>query len=253
MSPFFRTSGEAPLSVEVLVPANFVSAGWGTPTVCARHGEPAVETKKTQFTSQRSRWLFLLGAIVYYATRKTVTAPAWPFCVRCTKEHTTKTAAGSAGFIVGILIWVGSTQLLPTDAAPIGTLVGIVLFIGGAFTIGRGGRPAIAGGSVTSDGHAVRFAKAHEAFAVQAAAARQAAAQQYAAQQYAAQQAYAPQPYPAQPFAAQPYPAQPFAAQPYPAQPFATQPRPAQPFAAQPGAGQPAADAYPKEQPPAAV
>jgi hypothetical protein len=206
------------MSVEVLIPANFVSAGWGTPTVCARHGESAVEQRKTQFTSRRSGWLFLMGAIVYYATRKTVTAPAWPFCAQCTREHSTKTAAGAASFIVGILIWVGSTQLLPTDVAAIGALVGIALFIGGAIVIGRGGRPTIAGGAVTADGHAVRFAKAHEAFAIQAAAAQQAAAQHYAAQQ-----SYPPQPYPVQP------------------------------FAVQPGAGQAAADAYPPEQPPAAV
>ncbi|MEV6852088.1 hypothetical protein AB0M88_52930, partial [Actinoplanes sp. NPDC051411] len=226
------------MSVEVLVPANFVSAGWGTPTVCARHGEPAVERKRTQFTSRRSGWLFLLGAIVYYATRKTVSAPAWPFCARCTKEYTTKTAAGAGSFIAGILIWVGSTQLLPSDVAPIGTLAGLVLFIGGAVVIARGGRPAIAGGAVTGDGLAVRFARAHEAFAIQAAAAQQAAAQQYATLQSYPAQPFAAQPFVAQPYAAQPYAAQPYAAQPGPGQPFGAQPYPAQPYPAPPFAAQ---------------
>jgi hypothetical protein len=214
------------VSVEVFVPANFVSAGWGTPTVCARHGEPAVETRRIRFVSRTSPWLVLLGVIIYFivsaATRKTVWAPAWPYCNRCKKEGTTKTAAGWGGFLLGLLIWMGSTQL-PQDVAPIGTLIGIALFIGGLIAVGRGSQMAIAGGVVTDDGLAVRFARAHEAFASQAAAAQQAAAQHYAAQQ----------PYPAHPYPAHPYPAQ--------------------PYPAQPGPGQPAADAYPKGQPPAAV
>ncbi|GAA2913297.1 hypothetical protein Acy02nite_90590 [Actinoplanes cyaneus] len=180
------------MSVEVYVPANFVAAGWGTPTVCARHGEAAVERAKIRFVSDTSRWLILLGVIVYVVvmavTRKTVVSPAWPFCARCKREEVTKTLTGWASLIVGLLLWFASVQLL-SKPAPIGALVGVVLFVGGALVAGSGTRPSIAGGVVTNDGQAVRFARAHENFASQAVAAQQAAARQYAAQA-----GYAPQP-----------------------------------------------------------
>lgn len=187
------------MSVDVSVPANFVSAGWGTPSVCARHGEPAVVTSKTRFVSRTSSWLVLLGVIIYFvvmaATRKTVWSPAWPFCARCRKEETTKTLAGWGGLVVGLVIWVGSVQILGSRA-PIGAITGCVLFIGGVILIGRGTRVAIAGGVVTGDGLTVRFARAHEEFANQVALAAQAAARHHAAQSgYPAQ----PAGYPAQP------------------------------------------------------
>ena len=37
------------VAVEVRIPADYVSTGWGTPTVCARHGEPAVAHKRVKF------------------------------------------------------------------------------------------------------------------------------------------------------------------------------------------------------------
>jgi hypothetical protein len=52
-------SGEALVAVEVVIPATFVSAGWGTPTACARHGEPAAETRKVRFVNRTSRWALL--------------------------------------------------------------------------------------------------------------------------------------------------------------------------------------------------
>jgi len=190
------------VSLEVSIPANFVSAGWGTPTVCARHGEPAVERTRIRFASHTSGWLILLGVIVYFivlaATRKTVGSPGWPFCMRCKKEETTKTFAGWGSLIVGLLIWVSSVQLLG-KAAPVGAIIGFVLLVGGFITIGRGTLPTIAGGVVTDDGLAVRFARAHERFANQAALAAQAAAQHAAMQP-----SYPSQPYPAQPGAEQP-------------------------------------------------
>jgi hypothetical protein len=174
------------VSVEVFVPANFVAAGWGTPTVCARHGEPAVVSKRIRFVSHTSAWLILLGVLIYFvvvaATRKSVWSPAWPFCTRCEKERTTKLAAGWGSLLAGAALWVASTQLLPRGAAPIGALIGLVLFVGGAMVAGRGGRYAIAGGVVTDDGRAVRFPRAHETFATQATTAQQAAAHHYAAQ-----------------------------------------------------------------------
>jgi hypothetical protein len=169
-------SREAVVSVKVDVPAIFVATGSETPTVCVRHGEPAVERMKIRFISHTSGWLILLGVIVYLvvatATRKTVVSPAWPFCVRCKREEATKTLAGWGSLIVGLLLWFGSVQLL-SKAAPVGALAGFVLFVGGVIVAGRGTRPRIAGGVVTDSGQAVRFARAHENFASQAMAAQQ--------------------------------------------------------------------------------
>ncbi len=180
------------VSVEVYVPANFVAAGWGIPTVCARHGEPAVERTKVRFVSHTSRWLILIGVIVYVVvmavTRKTVVSPAWPFCARCKKEEVTRTLIGWASLIAGVLLWFASVQLL-SRPAHVGALVGVVLLVGGVIVAGSGTRPSIAGGVVTDDGRAVRFTRAHENFASQAVAAQQAAAQHYAAQA-----GYPPQP-----------------------------------------------------------
>ncbi|MGX6607308.1 hypothetical protein ACWKSP_35055 [Micromonosporaceae bacterium Da 78-11] len=172
------------MSVQLFVPANFVSAGWGTPTVCARHGEPAVVRERIRLVSPVSGWLFLLSPLIYYivvaATRKTVWAPQWPLCVRCKKEQLTYSAAGGAVLLVGLGLWVLCVQV-PDTWARVGAGIGFLAFVGGIIVARRGSRAVIVGGVVSDDGQAVRFADAHEAFARQAVAAQQVAMQHYAA------------------------------------------------------------------------
>ena len=191
------------MAVEVRIPAQFVATGWGIPTVCARHGEPAVVRKRAAFISRNPGWsyaLVLAGVIVFVmvaaAIRKTVVARAWPFCARCNKESRHDVTAGLGLLAAGVVAFA-LTGVLPSEASGPVVFLGIVLLLVGFIVAVRGGNRALrANGHVVDGGRTVQFNRAHEAFAAQVAAAQQAAAQlaaqQAAAQQAAAQQAAAP-------------------------------------------------------------
>ena len=75
--------------MRVVLLADWVLAGYGVPQVCARHGQPAAGVK-TQFRSRTPGWAYALLAlgvvpylVAFYATRKTIFAPSWPFCAQC--------------------------------------------------------------------------------------------------------------------------------------------------------------------------
>lgn len=196
------------MAVEVSIPANFVQTGWGTPSVCSRHGEPAVQTTKLRFISKPPPWAYILilaGVIVFVivaaATRKTVQNQAWPFCARCKKQRAVGLTVGLSLVVVGLILWMVGVGA-QSDAAGVGFLIGLLVFFAGALVAARSGRSALAGGVVTRDGQWVQFAKASEAFAGQAGAAQQAAAQQWA------QRAAAQHPYGAPAYSAQQYPYQ---------------------------------------------
>ncbi|SNY40468.1 hypothetical protein [Paractinoplanes atraurantiacus] len=221
------------MSVQVHIPAQFVATGWGTPTVCARHGQPAVEHKKTRFISRVQGWAYLLllaGALPFlifvFATRKTVESPAWPFCAQCAQRR-------KKGLTIGLsVIAVGVLCVLLLDAAPDNadaplTFLAILAFLAGYIIAIRGAnRMIVANGQVHEKGQFVSFPKAHEAFAAQATQAQQAAAHHHATQaayHHAAQLQTAP-PQPA-PFQANPPQPTPFQAVPPQPQPYA-QPHP---------------------------
>jgi hypothetical protein len=177
------------VAVEVRIPAQFVATGWGTPTVCTRHGEPAVEQKRVTFISRNPGWSYLLllaGVIVFVivasAIRKSVTAAAWPFCARCNEERKRGLTIG-LGILAAGVVAIALVAVLPSDAGGLAVFVGILLLLVGFIVAMRGGsRTMRANGHVTDRGQTVQFDKAHEAFAAQAAAAQQAAAQYPAAQ-----------------------------------------------------------------------
>lgn len=181
------------MTVEVRIPAAYISTGWGTPTVCARHGEPAVAGKRAQFVSRiapGAYLLLLLGVIgvivvaVIAGTRKRATSAAWPFCRRCQARHTKLLYPGAGLILGGIALGVASA--LTSDAAiSTGLLWGILVLIAGAIVFAKSSWAAVAGGRVIDNGQTVEFRRAHDAFAAQAVAAQQAAAQHYTAQ-YAA-------------------------------------------------------------------
>lgn len=196
------------MSVEVRIPAHFVSSGWGTPTVCAKHGEAAVERKKVRFISPPPGWSYVLvlaGVIVFLivvlALRKTVEARDWPFCEHCRQDRKKGLIIGlsiAAAGVVGLVVAFS----IPGDEGAIIALLSILALLAGYIVSLRvGSRVMLAGGRVIDGGQTVQIRKAHEAFAAQAAAAQQAAAQHHAAQQAAAMQAgpapaYPPQAYP---------------------------------------------------------
>ncbi|MBU2666964.1 hypothetical protein KOI35_25975 [Actinoplanes bogorensis] len=182
------------------IPANFVSSGWGIPTVCAKHGEPAVPAasqKKVQFISKPPAWsyaLILLGAlpflIVVLVTRKTVVASAWPFCAQCDaarKRGLFITLGLVAAAIVAFLL-IGAVS---DSLGALMALLGLFLLMAGLiFGLRTANRALLAGGNTTADGFFVEFPKAHETFAAQANAAQQQAAAQQAPPQAFPQQAF---------------------------------------------------------------
>ncbi|MEV4351141.1 hypothetical protein AB0J83_42330 [Actinoplanes sp. NPDC049596] len=177
------------MSVQVHIPASYITSGWGTPSVCARHGEPAVEHKKTRFISRVQGWAYLLllaGALPFLifvlATRKTVEAAAWPFCARCARDRKKGLAIGLALLAVGV-VGIFLASAVPDAAAGLVAIVAVVALVAGYIVALRSAsRMLVAGGQADERGQFVTFRKAHEAFAAQATAALHAAAQHHAAQ-----------------------------------------------------------------------
>lgn len=182
------------LSVGVRIPAAYVSTGWGTPTVCARHGESAVARKRAQFVAGVSPWsylLVLLGvvglvvlAVIIGATRKRATAAAWPFCRRCLEQHAKMLYLGAGLIFGGVVLGVVSASTSEEAISP-GLLLGVLVLIGGGIVLAQSSWAVVAGGRVIDGGQTVEFRRAHDAFVAQAVAAQQAAAQHYAAQRAA--------------------------------------------------------------------
>jgi hypothetical protein len=177
------------VAVEVRIPARFVATGWGTPTVCTRHGEPAVEQKPVRFISRNPGWSYLLllaGVIVFVivasAIRKSVAAAAWPFCARCAEERKRGLTIG-LGIVAAGVVAIALVAVLPDGPGALSVTLGILLLLVGYIVAMRGGsRTLRANGHVIDRGQTVQFDKAHEAFAAQVAAAQQAAAQYAGAQ-----------------------------------------------------------------------
>lgn len=182
------------MAVQVRIPASYVSSGWGTPTVCARHGEPAVTHERTRFVSRLAPYsylLLLLGlvglvilAIVAATTRDTVKAGAWPYCVRCQQRHVTVVSIG-AGLLGGGALLGGVVGTLFGDserAVGAGLPLSFLMIVAGMIVLILSTWAGVAGGLVSDNGQTVFFPQAHEAFAAQAMAAQQAAAHHYAAQ-----------------------------------------------------------------------
>jgi hypothetical protein len=201
--------------------------------VCSRHGNPAATYRKGQFNSRPPVWaypLVVFGAVIFLvvvlATRKSVSAPRWPFCPACAKQRRTllSSGLGMVGaavlfFLLGIVIASNSSD---GGAGPLLIFLALLLLIVGAVVAGLGGWSAIAGAQVSRDGQWVVVPRASEVFAHQVG------------QMHSSARPVAPPP-----------------GYPLPAQP---QPGYAQPGYAQPGYAQPtqhgAAGTHPPHQPP---
>jgi hypothetical protein len=185
------------------IPATWVAAGYGTPTVCARHGEPAQPRAKVRFISRPPAWsyiLIIIGAVIFLivvlATRKTVTAPAWPFCEKCRAMRSRLamigwSVAGAAVllFILAIAVAASSSSDAVGGIAALMFLLSFLAILAGGVVVGRSAWPAIAGGQVSGDGVWLQVTRPSPAFA-QAGAALQAQAQAAQAVQAAQPPAY---------------------------------------------------------------
>jgi hypothetical protein len=165
------------------LPAQWVRVGHGIPTVCSRHGRPATRRVAVQFASRLSPWMylliavsFLIYAIVTWATRKTVVANGWPFCLRCrivrVLQFSTRAAVCAAG-IVAILVVEspGSTRTQLSLTEGLVLVAGLVLFLAGIIAMTRSGWASVARAAVTRDGVWVSVRGAHPRFDAQVRAA----------------------------------------------------------------------------------
>ena len=183
------------------IAAGLVPSGAGVPSVCSRHGEPAVLHKPVKFISKPPGWtyaLLLAGFVPYLiavtALRREVRATSWPFCARCQQMHKRRALLGAALFLPLILIILLVTVAPETDG-PAMVPVAFAAFagcFGGIVALARGSYRMLPQGFVSRDGNWVGFAKAHPAFAAEGRARYEYALQQHTAAQashYAAAQA----------------------------------------------------------------
>ena len=152
------------MPVNTQIPANWVAAGHGVPDVCSRHGEPAVDRRRVRFISRPPQWAYILiifGAIVFVivaaAMRKTVWAPAWPFCARC-REYRKRMAGIGLGIVgLAVVMFIGSIAIGSANSdsdtagslAAFGVLLSIFALIAGLAVAVRAAAPAVAGGQVS--------------------------------------------------------------------------------------------------------
>jgi hypothetical protein len=166
---FFSDIWEAFMPV-VRIPAGQVAAGQ-MPHVCARHGEPAAVMRKIKLISKPAPWtpiLIFLAVIVYVivvtAMRKTVTAPAWPWCAQCKSGRSKMLGIGFGLIGVAVLALVVGVGM-GSDATPIATLVALVALIAGIIVASRGGAQTVSGAFVSRDGQFVEVPKPNDRFA----------------------------------------------------------------------------------------
>jgi hypothetical protein len=154
----------------VTLPAAQVAAGH-LPHVCPRHGEPAIEMKKLKLISKPAPWtpiLILLAVIVYLivvmAMRKTVQAPAWPWCAQCKASRSKMLGIGWGLVGLGVLMFVIGAATADSDAGPLLLFVSWIVLLAGIIVAARGGKQAVTGAFVSQDGNFVEVKKSDPRF-----------------------------------------------------------------------------------------
>jgi hypothetical protein len=133
------------------------------PNVCARHGRPAVERARIRLISKPPSWTYglaFLGGIVFaivtMALRKTVWAPAWPFCDQCRAKRSQLMAIGLGIVALGVLCLAGTIALISANpnspALGLGLLASILVLFAALIVLARSKRVFLAGANVSQDG-----------------------------------------------------------------------------------------------------
>lgn len=156
----------------ITLPSAQVAAGAGhLPPVCPRHGEPATEQRAVKLISKPPAWaaIFILGGGILYliivlALRKTVKAPAWPWCATCTAQRKKLLLIGLPLLAAGLLLLVGAVALNSDSTSPLLALVGIVTLLAGTVVAARGGVVPMTGAMVSGDGQYVEVKKGSDRF-----------------------------------------------------------------------------------------
>jgi hypothetical protein len=194
-------------------------------------------------------------AIVATAIRKTVKAPAWPFCPECKQLRMRMLLIGlgvAFAGLVGLIAGIATVDSNDAVGGPL-MLIGLVALFAGLIVALRSTPAGIALTEVSQDGKFVVARKAHEAFASRVDAIT-AAANSHAAHQPQPVQAGWAQPgqqYPPQGYPQQGYPQPGYQQQQYPQQGYPQQgyPQPGYPQPGYPQQGYPQ-QGYPGQQPP---
>ncbi len=155
----------------ITLPAAQVAAGAGhLPPVCPRHGEPAVEHRSIKLISKPPAWaaIFILGGGILYliivlAVRKSVQAPAWPWCATCTAQRRKLLAIGLPLVGAGVLLFAGGIATNSAEGALV-ALVGVLVLLAGTIVAARGGAVPMTGAVVSKDGGHVEIAKGSDRF-----------------------------------------------------------------------------------------
>ncbi len=148
------------------IPAQWVAAGHGVPDVCARHGEPAVRRQRVQLISRAPGWalpLIVFGLLIYalvvFAVRKSVVAPAWPFCAQCLDARRRRRRTGLVLLGMAALSTLGAVVLigpLHNDAGGSGFLLALLLILAAVIVFGTGSWAYTSRARVSQDGYSVQ-------------------------------------------------------------------------------------------------
>jgi hypothetical protein len=146
------------------LPTDWVVAGRGIPTVCARHGQTAVIYHRLALPPARPQWWLMpvleprytIVVHIYHAVLAklggAIVAPAWPFCVRCVGYRSRLRAAGSTLCGFGLAALMEAVVLHLVSGTPAGlALVGLVLTLAGGTVVGESRWPVMSRAYVTSD------------------------------------------------------------------------------------------------------
>lgn len=158
---------------DIFLPTHMVVSGVGVPSVCTRHGDPAVDRPKTIFQSRPPAWsylLILIGAlpfvVVVMVLRKTVTAPGWPLCARCRGRRRALRLVAGALFLLTVLSFAVALTSSGNNALVGATIfVGFVTFLASVVALNLAAEGVLVRGAVTHDGHSVRLRNVSPAFA----------------------------------------------------------------------------------------
>jgi hypothetical protein len=157
------------------IPAAVVASGNGMPGCCAKHGQPVALTKKLQLISRPPTWTYVLvlaGAlpwlIVVMMLRKTVVAPAWPFCADCVGGRTKQLGIGLGVLALGVVSFIVPMAVMPdSGAGALLVLLGLVLITTGFILAVRAGWRFQSRAEASKDGLAVLVRDANPQFVQQ--------------------------------------------------------------------------------------
>jgi hypothetical protein len=154
-----------------------VATGWGIPTVCVRHGEPAAGQPRITFRTLVPGGTVLvviaplIMLIVVLATQRRVVAPTWPLCARCLRLRNLRRVVTAA--LLGLAGALAVIAFAVLDSWGSTVALAVVALVAGLWALSRSTTSRIANGYVDASGQALEFRRPHPRFVTLVAAAKQ--------------------------------------------------------------------------------